>query len=108
MTLYAQSGPAVRRADAQAATQVGRYRLQSNPWVNLHQRLIHEARFQTARSLARRGVRDYRPSIAGMYERGFRGFEQSLETHWQAYLDGKVSREAAIRQILIETAPPKK
>jgi hypothetical protein len=31
MTLYAQSGPAVRRADAQAATQVGRYRLQSNP-----------------------------------------------------------------------------
>jgi hypothetical protein len=314
MTLYAQSGLAVRRADAQAATQVGRYRLQSNPWVNLHQRLIHEARFQTAppsalsgdelskwkesvetyraflgkrnpvfdqeligmnaalsatsrqeppgsipkaalaaleaamplyravqweeddranrfwiaiaepmlasaaeelvdahakaygipfpkrilvdvspfawefgaytvgegesahavisstdpgyqgfaalemlmhepshaivapasgaigsdlaraakelgirpysylwhailfytsgeltrRALARRGVRDYRLSIAGMYERGFRGFKESLETHWQAYLDGKVSREVAIRQILIETAPPKK
>jgi len=47
-TLHAQSRPGVRRADAQAATQVGRYRLQSNPWVNLHQRLLHEARFQTA------------------------------------------------------------
>jgi hypothetical protein len=43
-----------------------------------------------------------------MYDRGFRGFKQPLETHWQAYLDGKVTREAAIRQILIETAPPKK
>ena len=43
-----------------------------------------------------------------MYEGPFRGFRKPLETHWQAYLDGKVSREAAIRQILIETAPPKK
>jgi hypothetical protein len=43
-----------------------------------------------------------------MYKRGFAGFRQSLETHWQAYLDGKVSREAAIRQILSETAPPRK
>jgi len=43
-TLFAQPGPAVR----QAAAQVGRYRLQSNSWVNLHQRLIHEARFETA------------------------------------------------------------
>jgi hypothetical protein len=53
-------------------------------------------------------VRNYQPAILGMYERGYRGYRQSLETHWQAYLDGKVSREAAIRQILIETAPPKK
>ena len=48
------------------------------------------------------------PVILGMYERGYRGYRQSLETHWHAYLDGKVSREAAIRQILIETAPQKK
>jgi hypothetical protein len=43
-----------------------------------------------------------------MYERGFQGFKQPLETHWEAYLDGKVSREAAIRQILIETTPANK
>jgi len=33
--------------DSYAVGQVGRYRFQSNPWVNLHQRLMHEARFQT-------------------------------------------------------------
>ncbi len=32
--------------DMQPATKVGRYRLQSNPWVNLHQRLLYEARFK--------------------------------------------------------------
>ena len=42
-----------------------------------------------------------------MYKIGFREFQQPLETHWQAYLDGKVSREEAIRQILIETTPAK-
>jgi hypothetical protein len=34
-------------------------------------------------------------------------FKQPLETHWQAYLDGKVSREAALREILIETTSVK-
>lgn len=28
--------------------------------------------------------------------------------YWQAYLDGKISREEAIRRLVIETAPPKK
>src|SRR3712207_857448 len=28
---------------------VGRYRLQSNPWVNLHQRLLYEAVFKADR-----------------------------------------------------------
>ncbi len=42
-----------------------------------------------------------------MYAIAFQGFKQPLETHWRAYLDGKVSREAAIRQILIETPPLK-
>jgi hypothetical protein len=73
-----------------------------------HAILFYTSGELTRRALAMRGVRDYRPSIAGMYERGFRGFKQALEAHWQAYLDGKVSREVAIRQILIETAPPKK
>src|SRR5215203_4348448 len=36
------------RAQAQdkSAVKVGRYRLQSNPWVNLHERLVYEARFK--------------------------------------------------------------
>ena len=79
------------------------------PMANLwHAILFYTSGELTRRALARRGVSDYQPYILGMYERGFGGFRQSLETHWQAYLDGKVSREAALRQILIETAPAKK
>jgi hypothetical protein len=73
-----------------------------------HAILFYTSGELTRRALARRGVSEYRPIILDMYDRGFRGFRQSLETHWQAYLDGKVAREAALRQILIETAPAKK
>jgi hypothetical protein len=83
--------------------------LSIRPYANLwHAILFYTAGELTRRALARRGVSNYQPVILGMYERGFRGYRKSLETHWQAYLDGKVSREDAIRQILIETAPPKK
>ena len=79
------------------------------PMANLwHAILFYTSGELTRRALTRRGVNDYQPYILGMYERGFRDFRQSLETHWQAYLDGKVSREAALRQILIETTPTKK
>ena len=79
------------------------------PMANLwHAILFYTSGELTRRALARRGVGEYRPIILDMYERGFRGYRQSLETHWQAYLDGKVSREAALRQILVETAAPAK
>jgi hypothetical protein len=81
--------------------------------VKPYSNLWHAIQFYTSgeltrRALAKRGVRDYKPYITDMYERAFPRFKQPLEKHWQAYLDGKVSREAAIRQILIETAPEKK
>jgi hypothetical protein len=83
--------------------------LKIKPYSNLwHAILFYTSGELTRRVLAKRGVSNYQPAILGMYERGFRGYRQSLETHWQAYLDGKTSREAAIRQILIDTAPPKK
>lgn len=83
--------------------------LQIKPYANLwHAILFYTSGELTRRALARRGVSNYQPVILGMYQRGFGGYRKSLETHWQAYLDGKVSREAAIRQILIETAAPKK
>ncbi|MET0649407.1 MAG: hypothetical protein ABW208_22585 [Pyrinomonadaceae bacterium] len=79
------------------------------PSANLwHAILFYTSGELTRRALARRGVRDYRPFILDMYEGPFRGLRPSLETHWQAYLDGKLSREAAIRQILVETSPAKK
>ena len=82
--------------------------LNIKPYAHLwHAILFYTSGELTRRALARRGVSNYQPVILGMYERGYRGFRRSLETHWQAYLDGKLSREAAIRQILVETAPPK-
>ena len=83
--------------------------LKIKPYANLwHAILFYTSGELTRRALARRGVQNYQPVILGMYERGYRGYRQALETHWQAYLDGKTSRDAAIRQIVIETAPPKK
>ena len=89
---------------ARAARELG-IRPPASLW---HALLFYTSGELTRRALARRGVRDYRPYIVNMFERAFRGFRRPLETHWQAYLDGKGSREAAIRQILIETAPAKK
>jgi hypothetical protein len=81
--------------------------------VKPHSNLWHAILFFTSgeltrRSLATRGVSDYKPVITNMYDGPFRGFKQPIETHWLAYLDGKVTREAAIKQILIETKPAKK
>jgi hypothetical protein len=89
---------------ARAAAELG-VRPPGNLW---HAILFYTSGELTRRALAARGVSDYRPVILGMYERGYRGFRQALETHWQAYLDGKLSREAAIRQIVVETSPPAK
>jgi hypothetical protein len=75
--------------------------------------LWHAILFYTAGELTRRewlklGVSDYQPIITRMYSIQFQGFEQPLRTHWQAYLDGKRTREEAIRQILIDTAGQRK
>ena len=89
---------------ARAAVELG-VKPMSNLW---HALLFYTSGELTRKALATRGVSAYQPFIANMYEGPFRGFRKALETHWQAYLDGKVSREAANRQILIETSPAKK
>ena len=82
--------------------------LNVKPRYNLwHAILFYTSGELTRRALARRGV-VYKPVITEMYEGPFRGFRQPLETHWQAYIDGKVSRDTAVRQILVETTPAKK
>lgn len=87
-----------------AAAETG-LRPPPNLW---HAILFYTSGELTRRALARRGVSDYRPFILDMYEGPFRGLRPSLETHWQAYLDGRVSREAAVKQILVETTPAQK
>jgi hypothetical protein len=83
--------------------------LKIRPYASLwHAILFYTSGELTRRALAARGVSDYRPVINDMYGGPYRGFQKPLETYWQAYLDGKVTREEAIRQILVETAPPAK
>jgi len=84
--------------------------LNVKPRYNLwHAILFYTSGELTRQALATRGVSGYHPFILDMYRTAFAGFQQPLETHWQAYLDGKVSRDEALRQILIETpAPPPK
>jgi hypothetical protein len=99
--IVAPSSGAIGADLARAAAE-----LQRKPRQTLwHAILFYTSGELTRRALAARGVR-YTPFILDMYGRGFSGFRQALETHWQAYLDGKVTREEAIRQILIETSTP--
>jgi len=95
---------AIGRELGQASRELG-----IRPYASLwHAILFYTSGELTRQLLAECGVGDYAPTILGMYERGYRGYRQALETHWQAYLEGRTSRTEAIRQILIETAPPKK
>jgi len=92
-------------ADLSKAAQELGLKPRYNLW---HAILFYTSGELTRRALARRGVTSYQPFILGMYDRGLGGFREALETHWQAYLDGKISREEAIRQILLSTAAEKK
>jgi hypothetical protein len=72
--------------------------LDIKPRYNLwHAILFYTSGELTRRALVKRGVRNYQPVVLQMYARGFDGFKQPLETHWQAFLDGKISREEAVR-----------
>ena len=109
--MHEPSHAVVGASEGAVGSELGRASAETGlrPSANLwHAILFYTSGELTRRALARRGVSDYRPYILGMYERGFGGFRRALETHWQAYLDGKVSREAAIKQVLVETAPPPK
>ena len=64
----------------------------------------------TRRALRERGVTDYVPYAAkkGMWERAFNGLEKPLETFWQSYIDGRMTRHDAILSIVraTGTTPP--
>jgi hypothetical protein len=78
MTLHFQSGLAITRADVQPVTKAGLYLPQSNPWVNLHQRLLYEARFKTAPPAALSGEDLARWKIAVEIYQAFLGKRNPL------------------------------
>ncbi len=70
-----------------------------------HAVLFYTSGDLTRRALLRRGI-DYRPFIEEMYKRTFKSFREPLATHWQGYLDGKLSRAEAIRRLVEATTKP--
>lgn len=72
------------------------------PHALWHAVLFYTSGELTARALATRGRPGYRPVILDLYEGPFRGLRAPLESQWQAYLDGKLTRYEAIRNIVVE------
>ena len=74
-----------------------------------HAILFYTSGELTRRALKTRGV-DYTPYAHkhGMFDRSFSGLRDPLETYWQSYLEGKMTRASAIDNIVQVTgiAPP--
>ncbi len=79
--------------------------------IEPHHSLSHAILFYTSgdvakRALARRGVTDYKPvAYRGIHERSWPELLPLLEEHWQAYIDGKVTRDEALEKMVV--TPPK-
>ena len=73
-----------------------------------HAILFYTSGDLTRRALRARGVPDYVPFAyrAQMYDRAFRGLQRPLETHWQQYLNGGLTREEAIASLVQTTGIP--
>jgi hypothetical protein len=85
---------------AQAERELG-IKPRRNLW---HALLFYTSGELTRRALAARGVADYLRVIDRRWSGPFRGFKEPLETHWQAFLDGKLSRADAVKKIVEETS----
>ena len=96
----------VARHDGAIGAELTRakHRTRLEPPENLwHAMLFYTAGELTRRAYARRGIA-YTPVIAHRYDGPFRGLRAPLEQHWQAFLDGKLERDEAVRRVLAETA----
>jgi hypothetical protein len=95
---------AIGRELAEASRELG-VRPSANLW---HAILFYTAGELTRQALVADGIEGYTLNIEGLYAGPFRGYRAPLDTHWRACIDEKVSRDAAIRAILAETAPAKR
>ena len=84
---------------ARLAKETGR-----KPPYNLwHALLFYTSGELTRRALAARGLAEYRMAIEGrLFDGPFKGFREPFETHWRAWLDGTLTRDEAMRRILLD------
>lgn len=93
-------------ADITRASNATGVEPRDNLW---HALLFYTTGELTRRSFARRGI-DYKPLIEHRYDGPFKGMREPFETHWRAYLDGKLPRDEAMKKVLTETSaalPPR-
>src|SRR5688572_2834638 len=107
LTLAFASLPAAARTDVRKPLEqiypcqpVGRYCFQSNPWVNLHQRLAHEAQHgtQPPKSLAGQNLATWKQSVARY--RAWLGDRSAVFDKELSALDDALARSNAV------TLPP--
>jgi hypothetical protein len=70
--------------------------------------LSHALIFYTAGEATRRAIPGHVPYAKknGVWARGREPLRQAVEAAWQPWLDGKTSRDAAIRDLVTKAAPP--
>jgi hypothetical protein len=101
MLLHESSHALVRPiSDAFAAESKAQGKNTRDLW---HVALFYMTGEVVRQALAARGIA-YQPYLysTGLFDRAWPQFKTPLETHWRAYIDGAVSRDAAIKAIVAE------
>ena len=72
-----------------------------------HALLFFNAGVITADVLGAAGTPDYRlyADVEGMFDRAYKGWRPAIQKHWPEFLAGRLSRDAAITEILLEITP---
>ncbi len=94
-----RAGGAIPEALEAASREVGLGRTPRGLW---HVVLFYTAGRVTQNLLAERGISGYRPYVyrEGLFDRVWPEYREPLETHWEAYLDGRVGMKEAARRLL--------
>ena len=97
--VVAPSSGAIGADLARLAKETGR----TPPRGLWHALLFYTSGELTRRALLARGVAEYRPAIEGrLFDGPFQGMKEPFEAHWRAWLDGALTRDEAIRRILLD------
>ena len=113
MGLYVQKYGGSSVADAECMRRVAR-RIRDTQaaakaqGVEVDGWLSHALIFYTAGEATRRAIPEHVPYAKknGVWARGREPLRQAVEAAWQPWLDGKTSRDAAIRDLVTKAAPP--
>ena len=90
-------------AELQAQGKIRKGPIETSNALVWHAALFYSTGEIIRRALQERGIA-YQPYVykTGMFERAWPHFRAPVETHWQAYVDGTLPRDEAIKRIVAE------